>query len=266
MTLPFAQQSFPELYEQFLVEPLFSPWADPLLDEIHLAPGDRVLDVACGTGIVARRANARLGVGGKVVGIDVNAGMLAVARRVAPDIDWREGSASALPLQALERFDVVTCQQGFQFVPDRAAAAQQLRRALAPNGRLGVSTWRPDDDFPVLRALRSVAERHAGPIDDRRHCLGDPAPLEALLRAVGFREVRSRTQTRTIRFRDGSAFVRLNAMALVGMSAAAKDLADADRERLIDTVVRESAPIITEHTDATGFAYDIGANVTTAQG
>jgi ubiquinone/menaquinone biosynthesis C-methylase UbiE len=265
MTLPFAQQSFPELYEHLLVGPLFSPWADPLLDAVRLAPGDRVLDVACGTGIVARHAKARLGAAGTVVGVDVNAGMLAVARRVAPDIEWREGNATALPLHAKELFDVVTCQQGFQFVPDGSAAARELRRALAPGGRLAVSTWRPDDESPVLRALRGAAERHLGPVDDRRHGLGDPAPLEALLRAAGLREVQSRTQTRTIRFGDGAVFARLNATALVGMSAAAKGLADADRERLIDAVVRESAPIVTEHTGAAGFAYDIATNVTTAQ-
>jgi SAM-dependent methyltransferase len=265
MTLPFAQQSFPELYEQFLVEPLFSPWADPLLDEVGLAPGDRVLDVACGTGIVARRAKARLGARGTVVGVDVNAGMLAVARRLAPDVDWREGNATDLPLHPDEQFDVVTCQQGFQFVPDRTAAAEQFRRALATGGRLTVSTWRPDDESPVLRALRGVAERHLGPIDDRRHGLGDPTTVETLLRAAGLGALQSRTQTRTIRFSDGDVFVRLNAMALVGMSAASKDLADAERARLVETIVRESAPLVTEHTGAGGFAYDIGANVTIAR-
>src|SRR5690349_7068610 len=143
MSLPFAQQSFPEMYEQALVGPMFSLWADPLLDEAGLGPGDRVLDVACGTGIVARRARARLGAAGTVVGVDINPGMLAIARRVAPDVEWREGSASALPLQPNERFDVVTCQQGLQFVPDRGAAVHEFRRALAPTGRVAISTWRP---------------------------------------------------------------------------------------------------------------------------
>jgi SAM-dependent methyltransferase len=265
MTLPFGQQSFPEMYERFLVEPLFLPWADPLLDETGLAAGDRVLDVACGTGIVARRAKARLGHSARVVGVDVNPAMLTVARRIAPDIDWREGNATALPLQAGESFDVVTCQQGLQFVPDRAAAVDQLRRALASNGRLSVSTWRPDDGFAVLRALRGVAERHVGPIDDRRHSLGDPGPLEALLRAAGLRNVRSETRTRTIRFPDGVLFTRLNAMALVGMSAGAKDLTEAERERLVNVIVRESTTVMMEHTDAEGFAYEIGTNVTTAE-
>lgn len=265
MTLPFAQQSFPEVYEQVLVEPLFRPWADPLLDAVRLAQGDRVLDVACGTGIVARRAKARLGPDHRVVGVDVNPGMLAVARGVAPDIEWREGDATGLPLQPEEHFDVVTCQQGLQFVPDKPAAAQQLRRALAPNGRLAVSTWRPDEDFPVLRELRRVAERHAGAIEDRRHSFGEAGPVEVLLRSTGLRDVQSRTETRTIRFRDGAVFVRLNAMALVGMSAAARDLADLERERLVAAIVQASAPIVAEHSDRHGFAYDIGTNVTTAR-
>jgi ubiquinone/menaquinone biosynthesis C-methylase UbiE len=264
MAMPFAQKSFPDLYEQYLVEPLFRPWADPLLDAISLEPRDRLLDVACGTGIVARCARVRLGSSATVVGVDVNAGMLAVAHRIAPDVEWREGNATDLPLRLDEQFDVVCCQQGFQFLPDRMEAARQFRRALASNGRLGVSTWRPDDESEVLRALREIAERYVGPIDDRRHSLGDPAPLEAVLREVGLRDVRSRTQSRTIRFQDGAAFVRLNAMALIGMSAAAKDLTDSDRERLLGTVVRESAALIADHTDASGFAYTLGANVTTA--
>jgi ubiquinone/menaquinone biosynthesis C-methylase UbiE len=191
--------------------------------------------------------------------------MLAVARQVAPDIDWREGNAAALPLTAQERFDVVTCQQGFQFFPDKPAAAQQLRSALAPHGRVALTTWRTDEDFPVLRALRAAAERHVGPVDDRRHSLGDPSEVEELLRSVGLRDVRSRTQTRTIRFQDGMTFVRLNAMALVGMSAAGKDATDADRERLIEVVVTESTPIVKQNTGSAGFSYDIGTNVTTGK-
>ena len=170
----FSQQSFPQIYEQALVGPLFRPWVDSLLEGVELGPGDRVLDIACGTGIVARLARERLGATARVVGIDVNPQMLAVARRVAPAIDWREGDAGVLPLGSDEQFDVVLCQQGFQFFQDRAAAARQMRRALVRGGRLGVSTWRPDEEFPLLRQLREIAERHLGPVDDRRHSLGEP--------------------------------------------------------------------------------------------
>src|SRR5262245_49759668 len=112
------QPTFPELYERHLVSCLFQPWAELILDEVKLSAGDRVLDVASGTGVVARVAEQRLGGTGLVVGIDMSPDMLAVARAVAPRIDWREGDAGTLPLRDGEQFDVVVCQQGLQFFPD----------------------------------------------------------------------------------------------------------------------------------------------------
>jgi ubiquinone/menaquinone biosynthesis C-methylase UbiE len=265
MALPLAQFSFPDIYEQALVGPLFKPFAEFTLDEVGLAAGDRVLDIACGTGIVARLAKERLGATGRVVGVDLSPAMLAVARRVAPDIEWREGDARALPLHDNEPFDVVICQQGLQFVPDKLAAARQMHRALVPGGRLGVSTWRPDDEIPLGRELRRIAERHVGPIVDRRHSYGDSAPLEALLRDAGFRDVRSKTVSRTIRFSDGTVFVRLNAMALVGMSAAGKDMNDEARERMVAAIARDSAEAARQHTDGIGVAFELLSNVATAR-
>ena len=138
MSLPgFAlQASFPEMYERLLVGPLFRPWAELTLEEVALAPGDRVLDVACGTGIVARVASERLEGAVRVVGVDVSPDMLAVARAAAPAIDWREGDAARLPLGEGEAFDVVVCQQGLQFFPDKPAAA---RRAAAGAGGRGAA-------------------------------------------------------------------------------------------------------------------------------
>ena len=261
----FARMGFPDIYEQALVGPLFQPWVDSLLEDIGLTPGDRVLDVACGTGIVARLAKERLGAKGRVVGVDVNPQMLAVARRIAPEIDWREGDAGALPLGHEERFDAVLCQQGFQFFTDRAAAACQMRRALARDGRVAVSTWRPDEEFPLLRRLREIAERHLGPIDDRRHSLGEPDLIEAVLGEAGFRDIRSKHFSRTIRFTDGSVFARLNAMALISMSAASGALDDEARQRVVETIARDSAELIRLHTDEAGFAYEIGTNVVLAR-
>ena len=163
MTLPsyaMNQVSFPEMYERWLVGPLFRPWAELTLDELKLSPGDRLLDIACGTGIVARVAKQRLGDTGQVVGVDVSSDMLAVARNVAPDIDWREGNAASLPLNEGEQFDIVVCQQGLQFFTDKTAAIAQMRRALAEHGRLAVATWRSDEEMHFLRELRRVAEHH----------------------------------------------------------------------------------------------------------
>src|SRR5699024_8492706 len=104
----------------------------------------------------------------------------------------------------------------------RPAAAREMRRALAPGGRLAVSTWRPLGEAPVFRETHRIAERHLGPIVDQRHALGDDRELARLLEQAGFDEVRCRTVTKTLRFADAATFARLNAMALVGMSGAAK--------------------------------------------
>lgn len=265
MTISFDQQSFPDAYEQGLVGPLFRPWVDLIFDEVGLAAGDRLLDIACGTGIVARVAKERVGEAGIVVGVDVSPAMLAVARRVGAGIDWREGDAAALPLRDDEQFDVAACQQGLQFFPDRPGAVQQMRRALAPGGRLAVSTWRPDEEAPFFRDLRHVAERHLGPIMDRRHSFGDAGPIESLLHDAGFREVRSKTLSRTIRFSDASVIVRLNTMALVGMSAAAKSLSDDERQRAAEAVARDSGDVVQRYRDGSGVAFELRTNLTTAR-
>ena len=261
-----GQASFPEMYERWLVGPLFRPWAEATFDEVKLNPGNRVLDIACGTGIVARVAKDRLGAPGYVVGIDVNPDMLAVARTVAPDIDWRAGDASALPLRDGEQFDVIVCQQGLQFFPDKPAAAAEMRRALAQGGRLAVATWRSDEEIPFFRDLRRVAERYFGPIADLRYSFGAAAPLEALLRDAGFRDVRSRTIARTIRFEDGAPLLRLNTMALVGMSAAGKAMADQERKRVVDDIVSGSTPVLQSYADGSGVVFELASNLATAKG
>jgi ubiquinone/menaquinone biosynthesis C-methylase UbiE len=261
-----TQASFPEMYERRLVGPLFRPWAEMIFEQVGLSPGDRVLDVACGTGIVARVARERLGDAGHVVGVDVSPDMLAVARAVAPQIDWREGNASALPLRAGEQFEIVVCQQGLQFFPDKPTATAQMRRAMAKNGRLVVATWRSDDEIPFMRELRRVAERHVGAIADQRHGFGDTAPLEALLRDAGFREVRLRTISRITRFEDGTPFLRLNTMALVGMSTAGKAMGDQERKRVVDLIVSESAPVLECYSDGSALAFELRTNLAIAEG
>jgi len=269
MALPvyaMDQASFPEMYERWLVGPLFKPWAEMTFDRLALSPGDRVLDIACGTGIVARVARERLGDAGYVLGVDVSPHMLAVARSAAPSIDWREGNANALPLRAGEQFDVVVCQQGLQFFPDKAAAAGEMRRALATGGRIAVATWRSDEEIPFFRELRSVAERHLGAIMDQRYSFGDATALEALLRNAGFQNVQSSSLSRTIRFDDGAVFLRLNTMAFIGMSAAGKSMDDQERKRVVEAIVAESAPVLQRYSDSSGIAFEVSTNLAIAKG
>jgi ubiquinone/menaquinone biosynthesis C-methylase UbiE len=268
MTLPsyaMNQQGFPEMYERWLAGPLFRPWAELTLDEMKLSPRDRVLDIACGTGVVARAARERLGDAGYVVGVDISPDMLAVARAVAPSVDWREGNAGALPFNEGEQFDVVICQQGLQFFPDKLAAAGQMRRALAKGGRLAVTTWLSDDEVPFFRELRQVAERHLGAIADQRYSFGDPALLAALLQEAGFHDVRLKRLSRTIRFDEGAPFVRLNTMALVGMSAVGKAMSDQERQGVVDAIVSESVSVLQPYTDGSRLAFELSSNLATAK-
>jgi len=133
-----------ELYERYVARYILAPWAPLLVDGARLAEGERVLDVACGTGVVTRAAAQHVGPGGHVVGVDLNPGMVAVARSLpasagAP-IEWIERSALDLRLPAAS-FDAVLCQQGLQFFPDKALALQKMRRVLKHGGRLALSVW-----------------------------------------------------------------------------------------------------------------------------
>ena len=267
MTLPayaMSQASFPEMYEQALVPSLFQPWVPVLLQRVDVKAGERVLDVACGTGIVARLALERVGDRGRVVGVDLSPQMLAVGRSIAPAVDWREGSAGTLPVADDEQFDVVLCQQGLQFFPDKLAAVREMRRVLAPGGRVAIATWRSVDEFPLLRALNGVAERHVGAIADARYSFGNAAALERLLAGAGFQDIQVETISRTIRFPDADTFVRLNAMALVGMSAASGTMSAETRAQMAHLIATESAALLPPHTDAGGLAFDISTNVATA--
>lgn len=115
-----------------------------LVDAAYLAPGERVLDVACGTGVVARVAAKHVGPTGRVVGVDLNPGMIAVARAlpapVGAPIEWLEQSALDLQLKDAS-FNAVLCQQGLQFFPDKAVALKEMRRVLDHGGRLALSVW-----------------------------------------------------------------------------------------------------------------------------
>lgn len=257
--------SLAEAYESVLVEPLFRPWAGELLQRAELKAGDRVLDIACGTGIVARVVRQRLGDGARVVGVDASEPMLAVAKRVAPDIEWRAGNAMALPVDVGEQFDVVTCQQGLQFFPDRPAAAREMRRALADGGRLAIATWRPLEDIPFFGDLHALAEQHLGPVVDQRHAFGVPSEIETLLRDAGFNDVRVDTLARTIRLSDPATFFQLNANAIVGMSQAAKTMDEVDRAKVTATIAAESSQLLGRYGEGAGLVFELSTNAAIAR-
>jgi ubiquinone/menaquinone biosynthesis C-methylase UbiE len=183
-------------YERRAVPAIFRPWAERLLDRLTPASGTSVLDLACGTGVVARHAAERVGPRGLVAGLDISPAMLAVARSLpAPagaPLHWHLGTATVLPCRAAA-FDAATCAFGLMFVRDRARMLTEVRRALKPGGRLAVSVWGNEAENPVDGRLIAALARYAGADEAAQSALvysmGDPDVLRRLLTEAGFRSV-----------------------------------------------------------------------------
>jgi ubiquinone/menaquinone biosynthesis C-methylase UbiE len=261
----FSTMTFPEIYERVLVGPLFRPFAQEVIARLEPTRGDSLIDIASGTGIVARLARETLGPGSRIVGIDVAPAMLAVARNVDPTIDWREGTAMSLPVKDRENFSMLTCHQGLQFFPDRAAAVGEMRRVLAPGGRVAIATWRSLQNIPVALELNDVAERHVGTIVDSRHSFGNADSLKALLVDGGFREVSVETFSHDVKFADGALFARLNAMAVIGMSEKGKALNEAARSELAGQIAHDSQAVIDRHAKNGAFVFTLSTNIAVAR-
>jgi ubiquinone/menaquinone biosynthesis C-methylase UbiE len=230
-----------ELYERYLVPLITSLWAADLVDRSAPRSGERVLDVACGTGIVARLAAERMSTG-RVVGLDLNPGMLAVARTTpqdgGPKIDWYEASVLSMPFPG-GSFDLVLCQLGLQFFPDRPRALTEMFRVLVRGGRLALSVFTAIERTPVAHALADALDRHLAPgassIKRSEHVLSDGRLLEELVSAAGFNHVTVTSVTQMIRFPSPRDYVRLQLSATPQASmVAAMDASS--RDALIDAI------------------------------
>ncbi|MCB0108557.1 MAG: methyltransferase domain-containing protein [Caldilineaceae bacterium] len=205
----------PALYERYLVPTLFTPWAQDLLATANLRPGERVLDVACGTGSVTRLIGPQIGPQGQLTALDLNAEMLKAAQTyvkpTAPPIRWLHADVVEMPV-ADGDVDVVLCQQSFQFFRDKLGALQEIRRVLAPGGRLVFNISRGLAHNPYIRALADGLERYvsaAAGASMRAPCsFGDAEQLRSLCQQVGFGTVRIRISCLTIRHPRPAAFIR----------------------------------------------------------
>jgi SAM-dependent methyltransferase len=150
-----------EVYEKCFVPAIFGRWAPQIVDAARVASVDRVLDVGCGTGILARAAADRVSDESQVTGLDLNEAMLAVARRLRPQVDWRQGDATTLPLP-VESYDVVMSQFSLMYFPDRHAAIREMVRVLRPGGRLAVAVWGPYERAKGYVILTEIAKRGCG--------------------------------------------------------------------------------------------------------
>jgi ubiquinone/menaquinone biosynthesis C-methylase UbiE len=255
-----------EAYERYIVQAFMRGWTDGLLDAANIAAGARILDVACGTGVVARQAASRLGTQGRVVGVGLNEGMLATARaRPQPSgasIEWKQGNATAIPFSEAT-FDVVLCQQGLQFFPDKPAALRDMRRVLAPTGRLVLSVWRRISHCPWQRAVADAFERHVGTdaaVSIRgAFALADREELRSLIAAAGYRTVRIRIDSQMIRYPSLEEFVPgyLSATPVAGVAATLDEPTRA-------AILQEIKTSLQSYMDDDGLAAPIEAHVVVA--
>jgi ubiquinone/menaquinone biosynthesis C-methylase UbiE len=247
----------PEKYERDGVTRVFGPLAHQFLEYIPLDEGDRVLDVACGTGAVARLAAQKVGSSGSVSGVDINPGMLDVARRNEPDngapLEWHEGDATELPFED-SSFDVVLCQQGLQFIPDKKAALREMYRVLVPGGSLGICVWRSIEHSPSSLAKAEAIGRHVSPEAGEKarrrtpFSFPDPELLKEVVIDAGFQDVDVRAVD--LQVNQGSAEEATNRESFPEL--------DHDTAMAVVEDIREAIrPLSTENGIITPYSYNL---------
>jgi len=253
------------LYERIVARHILGPWAPLLVDAAHLAERERVLDLACGTGVVTRIAARRVGSEGRVTGIDLNAGMISVARSLpAPDggpVEWLEGSALAIPLPDAS-VDVVLCQQGLQFFLDKMLALREMRRVLDRGGRFALSVWSSTGVYNS--AVGKALVRFVGEDTAARFCASRNVPgreeLERLAVAAGFSDVNVRISRMNVHLPRLDRFV-LEHLAGTPVAASIAALDPESRKNIGASVMHE----LQRFNDGYGVTYPEEIHVVTAR-
>ena len=242
-----------QIYEDFTVRYQLEPWAASLLELASPRAGERALDLACGTGVVTRHLAPLLGSSGTVIGVDISPAMLQIARSLTPPagagVEWREGDAQDLPLGD-HLFDLVICQQGLQFVPDRVRALKEIRRVLADGGRLAFSVWCDLQFHSIYETLFAViARRFPESRVAAAFSFGDVQELERALNESSFSEVQIETREQTTRFPSADEFLVNTLRAGAAVNPAAAQISPAERQALFAEIEQEVGPLVRERTE-----------------
>jgi ubiquinone/menaquinone biosynthesis C-methylase UbiE len=239
-----VSQNAAEVYEEYFVPALFQEWPERVLDAASLKAGERFLDVACGSGVLARYAVERVGVSGKVTGLDVNDGMLSVARRIAPAIEWESGRAEDLPFPD-DSFDAIGCQFGLMFFDDRVGAIRDMMRVLSPGGRMAAAVWDSLDHSPGFLVLANLLQTFFGETAAKSlqapFCLGDRQTLRAIFVEAGIQDAQIETHTGIARFRSMDDWLYTN---IKGWTLA-ESIDDAQYYRLLQEAQIAFKPFLT---------------------
>jgi ubiquinone/menaquinone biosynthesis C-methylase UbiE len=228
----------PEIYERIMVPLWFGRWAEALVEALSIQPGEKVLDVACGTGVTTRLVKNKVGADGQVDGLDNNASMLSHAKELATDQDigWIEGDAtdSGLPSGT---YNALLSQHGYHYFPDKPGALAEFHRVLAPNGRMAFSIW--DGHSPYTRAICGAVERHVSPDIARVQRSQRETPsadeLTSQVEKAGFENVRVIRQELMIDVPPAQEFVPLH-LGSMPIASAFAALSEGEQERLIGDV------------------------------
>ncbi|ABI59314.1 class I SAM-dependent methyltransferase [Nitrosomonas eutropha] len=259
-----------ETYEQYFGRTISAPWTQVLLEYAAPQFGERVLDVACGTGSVARQVAPLVGAAGKVVALDINPAMLAVARALpAPSgapIAWLEGNAINLDLPD-NAFELVLCQQGLQFFPDRAAALREMRQVLIDGGRVVISVWQALHRHPVYEALFQATARHLGTTIgtvDVPFALWNAEELRTLLSDAGFQRIAITPRSLTIHLPAPERFVQLTVLGAATSLPAVVHLDAAARSALVEAVTSETQAVAQRYRDGDTITFPMSTHIAVA--
>jgi SAM-dependent methyltransferase len=261
MTPPQLQEQIAaaRAYEDLFVPALFRQWAPLLAKVAHVGPGKRVLDVACGTGILARELAAKVGPSGSVAGLDLMSGMVEVAKQLAPNIEWKQGTAEELPFPD-QSLDVVVSQFGLMFFRDRTKSLREMLRVLTPGGHLAVAVWDSLDNIPAIAAEVALLERVAGTAaaDALRapFVLGNKAELERLGRDAGISAPTVSTHAGTAHFPSVRSLVEADLRGWLPVMGVMLE------EKTIQRVLGEADRELRSYSDGSGRAvFEISAHV-----
>ena len=250
-------------YENLFVPALFEQWTKHLIDGAGIREGSHVLDVACGTGVLARNALSRTGPGGRIVGVDPAPGMLVAAKDIEPNIDWILCGAEALELDD-ETFDCVISQFGMMFFQDRQKSAEEIFRVLKPGGSLAIAVWNSIEQNPAYADIVSVLQEQVGTAaaDALRlpYSLGKTQEVTAVLDNSGFTGISVETKVESARFPSSRHMVEAELRGWLPLF----DIFLSDAE--IKNVVVESDKTLSKYANSSGEAiFPTSAHIITAR-
>ncbi|MCP4020411.1 MAG: methyltransferase domain-containing protein [Desulfobacteraceae bacterium] len=242
-----------QAYEKYIVPAFSGSWAQDIVNRANLRNGNRILDLGCGTGIVSRYAYKSLGKSCRITGVDINEAVIKKAGEICPPstfpIEWKQGAAEALPLSDA-MFDVVLCQQGLQYFPDKLLALKEINRVLASKGRLVFSVWRSLQYFPFYlvlhRAIEQYVNAESASMLEFAFGMGDSKKLRILFESAGFKNIDIRLVIKQMRYSPVDDFL-IGGFCASPFADDILALKESKREKMFQTIKNSLSDYIDDH-------------------